>query len=128
MNNPLDLTFGALADPTRRAILAKLAQGEASVTELAAPFEMSLPAISRHLKVLEQARLISRGRDAQWRPCRLEPQGLKDVAVWMEEYRRFWAESLDQMQAYVEQLHAEAERSTRREKGVKKAARGKKKR
>jgi DNA-binding transcriptional ArsR family regulator len=126
MNDSLDLTFGALADPTRRAILAKLALGEASVTELAAPFEMSLPAISRHLKVLEQARLISRGRDAQWRPCRLEPQGLKDIAEWMEEYRRFWAESLDQMQAYVERLHAEAERSKKRKKSRKKS--GKKKR
>jgi DNA-binding transcriptional ArsR family regulator len=126
MNDSLDLTFGALADPTRRAILAKLALGEASVTELAAPFEMSLPAISRHLKVLEQARLISRGRDAQWRPCRLEPQGLKDIAEWMEEYRRFWAESLDQMQAYVERLHSESQRSVKRKKSRKKS--GKKKR
>jgi DNA-binding transcriptional ArsR family regulator len=117
----LDSTFAALSDPTRRAILAKLALGEASVTELAEPFAMSLPAISRHLKVLEQARLISRGRDAQWRPCRLEPQGLKDIAEWMEHYRRFWAESLDRMQSYVEQLHADAERTAKRRKTVKKA-------
>jgi DNA-binding transcriptional ArsR family regulator len=117
----LDSTFAALSDPTRRAILAKLALGEASVTELAEPFAMSLPAISRHLKVLEQARLISRGRDAQWRPCRLEPQGLKDIAEWMEHYRRFWAESLDRMQSYVEELHAEAERTAKRRKAVKKA-------
>jgi DNA-binding transcriptional ArsR family regulator len=117
----LDSTFAALSDPTRRAILAKLALGEASVTELAEPFAMSLPAISRHLKVLERARLISRGRDAQWRPCRLEPQGLRDIAEWMEHYRRFWAESLDRMQSYVEQLHAEAERGAKRGKAVKNA-------
>jgi DNA-binding transcriptional ArsR family regulator len=118
--DPLDATFAALADPTRRAILAKLALGETSVTELAKPFAMSLPAVSRHLKVLEQARLISRGRDAQWRPCRLEPQGLKDIAGWMEHYRKFWAESLDRMQSYVEQLHAEAERSVKQKKVVRK--------
>lgn len=114
--DPLDSTFAALADPTRRAILAKLALGEASVTELAEPFAMSMPAISRHLKVLEQARLISRGRDAQWRPCRLEPQGLKDIAEWMEHYRKFWSASLDRMQSYVEQLHAEMERGTKQKK------------
>jgi DNA-binding transcriptional ArsR family regulator len=114
--DPLDSTFAALADPTRRAILAKLALGEASVTELAEPFAMSMPAISRHLKVLEQARLISRGRDAQWRPCRLEPQGLKDVAEWMEFYRKFWSASLDRMQSYVEQLHAEMEREAKQKK------------
>jgi DNA-binding transcriptional ArsR family regulator len=114
--DPLDSTFAALADPTRRAILAKLALGEASVTELAEPFAMSMPAISRHLKVLEQARLISRGRDAQWRPCRLEPQGLKDIATWMEHYRKFWSASLDRMQSYVEQLHAEMERGTTQKK------------
>jgi DNA-binding MarR family transcriptional regulator len=87
---------------------------------------MSLPAVSRHLKVLEQARLISRSRDAQWRPCRLEAQGLKDIAEWMEFYRRFWAESLDRMQQYVEQLHAETQRATRRRKATKKS--GKKRR
>ena len=123
----LDTTFAALADPTRRAILAKLALGETSVTELAKPFAMSLPAISRHLKVLEQARLISRGRDAQWRPCRLDSQGLKDIAEWMEHYRKFWAESLDRMQSYVEQLHAEAERNAKRKKVVSKGKHGKKK-
>jgi DNA-binding transcriptional ArsR family regulator len=117
--DPLDSTFAALADPTRRAILAKLALGEASVTELAEPFAMSMPAISRHLKVLEQARLISRGRDAQWRPCRLEPQGLKDIAEWMEHYRRFWSASLDRMQSYVEQLHAQMERSAKQKKPMK---------
>ena len=120
-NQSLDMTFAALADPTRRAILAKLALGEASVTELAEPFSMSLPAVSRHLKVLEQARLISRSRDAQWRPCRLEAQGLKDIAEWMELYRRFWSERLDRMQQYVEQLHAESQRGTKRKK-VKKSA------
>ena len=120
------MAFAALADPTRRAILAKLALGEASVTELAEPFSMSLPAVSRHLKVLEQARLISRGRDAQWRPCRLEPQGLKDIAEWMEFYREFWSERLDRMQQYVEQLHAEARRGTKRKKAAK--ASGKKRR
>lgn len=122
MNDSLDLTFAALADPTRRAILARLASGEASVTELAEPFEMSLPAISRHLKVLEGARLISRGRDAQWRPCRLEPQGLRDIAAWMEHYRRFWSESLDRMQLYAEKLHAEAQRKAVRRKKKKPVA------
>lgn len=116
----LDSTFAALADPTRRAILAKLALGEASVTELAEPFSMSMPAISRHLKVLEQARLISRGRDAQWRPCRLEPQGLKDVAEWMEFYKKFWAPSLDRMQSYVEQLHAQMEQAAKQKKAKRK--------
>jgi DNA-binding transcriptional ArsR family regulator len=113
MSDSLDLTFAALADPTRRAILAKLALGESSVTELAEPFAMSLPAISRHIKVLEHAGLISQGRQAQWRPCRIEPGALKDVAAWMEEYRKFWAESLDRMQIYVEQLHAETQRETK---------------
>lgn len=122
--DPLDTTFAALADPTRRAILAKLALGEASVTELAKPFAMSLPAISRHLKVLERARLISRGRDAQWRPCRLESQGLKDIVEWMEHYRKFWAESLDRMQSYVEQLYAEAERNAKRKKIASKGKHG----
>lgn len=128
MSDSLDGTFAALADPTRRAILAKLALGEASVTELAEPFEMSLPAVSRHLKVLEHAGLISRGREAQWRPCRIESKGLRDVAEWMEHYRRFWAGSLDQMQVYVEQLHAEAERSASRKKTEKKSRKGRKKR
>src|SRR5471032_3208684 len=91
----LNATFAALADPTRRAILARLSTGEASVTELAEPFEMSLPAISKHLKVLEKAGLIARGREAQWRPCRLEAGPLRDAAGWLENYRRFWEGSLD---------------------------------
>ena len=100
----LDATFAALADPTRRAILARLARGEASVTELAAPFAMSLPAISKHLKVLERARLVARSRDAQWRPCRLEAAPLKDVAAWVAHYRRFWEESFDRLDEYLEEL------------------------
>src|SRR5213596_3299048 len=93
----LDRTFAALADPTRRAILARLAAGEASVTELAEPFEMSMPAVSKHLKVLERAGLIARGRERQWRPSRLEAGPLKEVADWMEPYRRFWEESYDRL-------------------------------
>ena len=100
----LNVTFAALADPTRRAILAHLVTGEASVTELAAPFEMSLPAISKHLKVLERAGLIARSREAQWRPCRLEAGPLKDAANWLEHYRRFWDASLDRLDDYLTQL------------------------
>ncbi len=102
----LSITFGALADPTRRAILARLAKSEASVTELAAPFEMSLPAVSKHLKVLERAGLISRGREAQWRPCRLAPKPLKDVTDWLEEFRRFWDESLDRLAEHLREVQA----------------------
>jgi DNA-binding transcriptional ArsR family regulator len=102
----LDATFAALADPTRRAILARLASGEASVTELAEPFKMSQPAISKHLKVLERAGLISRGREAQWRPCRLRAAPLKDVARWLERYRRFWEESFDRLGGYLQELQA----------------------
>jgi DNA-binding transcriptional ArsR family regulator len=102
----LDATFAALADPTRRAILARLASGEASVTELAAPFDMTLPGISKHLKVLERAGLISRGREAQWRPCRLQAAPLKDVAGWLERYRRFWDESFDRLGDYLHELQA----------------------
>lgn len=102
----LDRTFGALADPTRRAILARLAAGEASVTELAAPFDMSLPAVSKHLKVLERAGLIARGRDRQWRPARLEAGPLKEVADWTERYRRFWEERYDRLGEYLEELQA----------------------
>ena len=102
--DPLTSTFAALADPTRRAILARLASGEASVTELAAPFEMSLPAISKHLKVLERAGLITRGRDAQWRPCRLEARPLKSAADWLEHYRVFWEQSLDRLEGYLAEL------------------------
>jgi DNA-binding transcriptional ArsR family regulator len=97
----LSLTFAALADPTRRAILARLASGECSVTELAEPFDMSLPAVSKHLKVLEHAGLISRGRKAQWRPCRLEPTRLKEVADWLERYRRFWEASFDRLEEHL---------------------------
>jgi DNA-binding transcriptional ArsR family regulator len=103
-NRQLDLTFGALADPTRRAILSRLAVGEASVTELAQPFEISLPAVSKHLKVLERAGLIARGRERQWRPARLEAGPLKEVAEWAERYRRFWEESYDRLDEYLEQL------------------------
>ena len=100
----LSATFSALADPTRRAILARLATGEISVTKLAEPFEMSLPAISKHLKVLERAGLIARGREAQWRPCRLEAGPLKDVSNWVEKYRRFWEESFDRLDVYLAEL------------------------
>src|SRR5258705_12001106 len=100
----LDATFAALADPTRRAILARLMSGEASVTELAGPFAMSLPAVSKHLKVLERAGLISRGRDAQWRPCRLDAGPLREVADWVEHYRRFWKENLDRLDEYLRQF------------------------
>jgi DNA-binding transcriptional ArsR family regulator len=100
----LSETLFALADPTRRAILARLAEGEANVNEIAAPFDISLPAISRHLKVLEHAGLISRGRDAQWRPCRLETKALKQVDEWLAYYRRFWTGSFDKMDAYIAEL------------------------
>jgi DNA-binding transcriptional ArsR family regulator len=100
----LDRTFAALADPTRRAILARLAAGEASVTELAAPFEMSLPAVSKHLKVLERAGLITRGRERQWRPARLQAEPLKEVAEWTAAYRRFWEESYDRLDQYLDEL------------------------
>src|SRR5262249_51461645 len=105
----LSSTFAALADPTRRAILARLATGEATVTELAAPFAMSLPAVSKHLKVLERAGLIARGRAAQWRPCRLDPTPLRDAAAWMEPYRRFWAESYGRLDDYLRELKEERE-------------------
>ena len=102
--DPLSVTLSALADPTRRAILARLAQGEATVGELAAPFDISLPAVSRHLKVLEGAGLITRGREAQWRPCRLDAAPLAQVAGWVEPYRRFWEGSFDRMEAYLADL------------------------
>jgi DNA-binding transcriptional ArsR family regulator len=100
----LSTTFAALADPTRRAILARLTAGEATVTELAEPFDISGPAISRHLKVLERAGLIARGREAQWRPCRLESERLKEVDDWLADYRRFWEDRLDRMGAYLRRL------------------------
>lgn len=113
----LSSTFAALADPTRRAILARLITGEVSVTELAQPFDMSMPAISKHLKVLERAGLIARGRDAQWRPCRLEAGPLKDVADWVEQYRRFWEQRLDRLDEYLHELQAkEKKHGSRRKK------------
>jgi DNA-binding transcriptional ArsR family regulator len=102
----LSLTFAALADPTRRAILARLALGETSVTELAEPFEMSMPAISKHLKVLQRAGLVARGRDAQWRPCRLDAGPMKDASAWLDHYRRFWEQSLDRLDDYLRELQA----------------------
>ena len=108
----LDATFAALADPTRRAILARLALGETSVTELAEPFEMSMPAISKHLKVLEKAGLIDRGREAQTRPARLNPAALKSAAAWIEEYRRFWEESFDRLDVYLQKLQADKAKQT----------------
>jgi DNA-binding transcriptional ArsR family regulator len=109
MTDALSATFSALADPTRRAILARLAEGESSVTELAQPFAMSLPAVSKHLKVLERAGLISRARDAQFRPCRLDAAPLKDVCDWLESYHRFWDESFDRLDAYLRELQAKGE-------------------
>jgi len=110
----LSETFAALADPTRRAILARLASGEASVTELAEPFEMSLPAVSKHLKVLERAGLIVRGREAQWRPCRLHAGPLKDVAGWVNRYQRFWEQRFDRLEDYLRELGDEERKAGRR--------------
>lgn len=126
----LSATFAALADPTRRAILARLSTGEASVTELAAPFKMSMPAISKHLKVLERAGLIARGREAQWRPCRLEADPLKEISDWVETYRQYWEESLDRLGAYLKTVTAKAEtaetaKSTKSKKKGKKHGRKK---
>jgi DNA-binding transcriptional ArsR family regulator len=106
MTDQLSNTFAALADPTRRAILARLATGEASVTELAQPFDMSMPAVSKHLKVLERAGLIARGREAQWRPCRIEAGPLKDISDWVEAYRNIWEQRLDRLDAYLRELKA----------------------
>ena len=106
----LSSTFAALADPTRRAILARLASGEKSVNDLAEPFEMSLPAVSKHLKVLESAGLITRGREAQWRPCRLDAAPLKDIANWVERYRKFWEQSFDRLDAYLREVQAEVKK------------------
>ena len=102
--DPLSTTFAALADPTRRAILARLALGEATVTELAAPFDMSLPGISKHLKVLQRAGLIEQGRQAQWRPCRLQAEPLRNVADWVGQYRRHWEQSFERLDAYLREL------------------------
>ncbi|PQA87034.1 ArsR/SmtB family transcription factor [Hyphococcus luteus] len=108
--DPLSSAFSALADPTRRAILARLAEGEATVNEIAEPFDISLPAVSRHLKVLESAGLITRGRDAQWRPCKLEPKALKGVDDWLSFYRRFWDQRFDKMDAYLTRLQKKEKR------------------
>ena len=118
MSDQLSNTFAALADPTRRAILARLATGEASVTELARPFDMSMPAISKHLKVLERAGLIAHGREAQWRPRRLAPTALKEVHEWVEHYRQFWEQSLDRLDDYLQTL--KKEKPTREKKHVRK--------
>src|ERR1700682_3442665 len=107
-------TFAALADPTRRAILARLTSGQPSVTELAEPCHMTMPAVSKHLKVLEKAGLIARGREAQWRPCRLEGEPLRDVAEWMEPYRRFWDESFERLDDYLQEIKKEKKSDERR--------------
>ena len=107
VEDPLSTVFGALADPTRRAILARLASGQASVTELAEPFAMSLPAVSKHLKTLERAGLILRGREAQWRPCRLAPEALREATEWLDAYRRFWDESLDNLTDYLKRVQSQ---------------------
>jgi DNA-binding transcriptional ArsR family regulator len=130
MSDRLSTTFAALADPTRRAIIARLATGETTVSELAKPFDMSGPAISKHLKVLEKAGLISRGREAQWRPCRIEPQALKAVDDWLERYRSFWEERLDRLEDYLNTLQAEAKSSataSRRKAKTKEVRHGRKK-
>jgi DNA-binding transcriptional ArsR family regulator len=121
MTDRLSTTFSALADPTRRAILARLVLGETSVTELAEPFAMSMPAVSKHLKVLERAGLISRGREAQWRPCRIEPAALKDVDDWLERYRAFWEANFDRLDDYLLEVQA------KEKKPVPKKRRGRKK-
>src|ERR1700676_2570522 len=106
----LSTTFSALADPTRRAILTRLSRGETSVSELAKPFKMTLPAVTKHLKVLQRAGLITQGRQAQWRPCRLDAKPLRDVADWVEQYRRFWDESFDRLERYLQELQTETKK------------------
>jgi DNA-binding transcriptional ArsR family regulator len=113
----LSTTFAALADPTRRAILARLASGECSVTELAEPFDMSMPAVSKHLRVLERAGLIARGREAQWRPCRLEAAPLKEVADWTERYRVIWEQRFDRLETYLQELQAKERKHGRKQRG-----------
>ena len=105
--DPLSVTFAALADPTRRAILARLAQGDATVTELARPFDMSLPGVSKHLKVLREAGLVVQGRDAQWRPCRIEPERLQDVSTWLDQYRQLWEARFERLDAFLQELAAQ---------------------
>jgi DNA-binding transcriptional ArsR family regulator len=120
----LSSTFAALADPTRRAILARLASGEATVSELAEPFEMSMPAISKHLKVLERAGLIARGREAQYRPCRLEPTPLKDVSTWVERYRQMWEQRFDRLEAYLQEVQARGPKEKRHVRSSKRQRKG----
>ena len=117
MAESLDATFAALADPTRRAILARLVTGECSVTELAEPFDMSMPAVSKHLRVLERAGLIARGREAQWRPCRIEGGPLRDVAEWLESYRHVWEARLDRLDDYLQELKRKEKRHGRKQRG-----------
>ncbi len=112
-SDPLSVTFSALADPTRRAILARLSKGEASVNDLAVPFAMSLPAVSKHLKVLERAGLILRGRDAQWRPCKLNAEPMKQATGWLEEYRQYWEESFNRLEDYLAKLQQEEMKNDR---------------
>jgi DNA-binding transcriptional ArsR family regulator len=114
MADRLSATFSALADPTRRAILARLALGETSVSDLAKPFDMSLPAVSKHLKVLERAGLIARGREAQWRPCRIQPDALKGVDHWLERYRRLWEERFDRLDDYLREVQAKEKKRGRK--------------
>lgn len=114
MTDRLSATFAALADPTRRAILARLALGETTVAELAKPFKMSGPAVSKHLKVLERAGLIGRSREAQWRPCKINPRALKEIDGWLERYRMFWEERLDRLDAYLQELQAAQDKGTRK--------------
>jgi DNA-binding transcriptional ArsR family regulator len=116
MSDQLSTTFAALADPTRRAILARLALGECSVTELAEPFDMSMPAVSKHLRVLERAGLIARGREAQWRPCRIEAGPLKDVADWAERYRHIWEQRLDRLDKYLQEMKEKEKHHGRRQR------------
>ena len=116
MSDQLSATFAALADPTRRAILARLTTGECSVTELAEPFAISMPAVSKHLRVLERAGLIARGRAAQWRPCRLQPAPLKDVSEWIDRYRDLWAQRFDRLEIYLQELKAKEQKGHGRQK------------
>ena len=124
MSDSISSTFAALADPTRRAILARLALGETSVTELAEPFAMSMPAVSKHLRVLERAGLIARGREAQWRPCKLKAEPLRQAAGWLDEYRRFWEESFDRLDEYLQRVQAEQKQTKGRTKSKKEKRNG----
>lgn len=117
MSDQLTTTFYALADPTRRAILARLASGECSVTELAEPFDISMPAVSKHLRVLERAGLIARGREAQWRPCRIDAKPLKEVAEWTERYRKFWEGKFDSLELYLHEMKAAEKKQERKHGG-----------